>query len=155
MAFIYRELTDPERAYIASFKIRSILSTGLAFLPTEAAVDEERGIYFFTLEGQGYRNGYDDAPPDWCSFIWNGDVFRVTMYFTRKRKEDGTLHGFYRVVTIYAPEKYEGREEEFIQAIQEAIIEESKEWGCTSMEFSETARPLFVDFDISQTGSYA
>ncbi|MDO4711313.1 MAG: hypothetical protein Q4A75_04995 [Peptostreptococcaceae bacterium] len=155
MAFVYRKLTQEERAYIASFKIRSILSTGLAAVPRNASVDEERGMYFFALEGQGYRNGEYDAPPTWCSFIWNGDVFRITIYFTRERKEDGTLHGFYRVVTIYAPEEYEGREEEFIQAIQEAIFEYAKEWGCTSMEFSEMARPLFVDFDISQTGSYA
>lgn len=69
MAFVYRKLTQEERDYIASFKIRAVLGGGRASVPSRASVDEEREMYYFPFQGQGYRNGYDDAPPNWCSFI--------------------------------------------------------------------------------------
>ncbi len=72
MAFVYRELTQEERDYIASFKIRAVLGGVLASIPKEAAVDDERNIYYYQFDGQGWRNGEDDAPPGWCSLIWGG-----------------------------------------------------------------------------------
>lgn len=155
MAFVYRKLTDLEIAYIASFKIRAVLGGGRAFVPRKAAVDEERGIYYFHFDGRGWRNGQDGAPPSWCSLIWNGDVFRITMYEDWSKDENGLRHMVYRVVTIYAPEKYKGREEEITQVVQEAIIEDDRGGNFATVKFLEMARPSFVDYDISQTHSTA
>ncbi len=75
MAFVYRELTQEERDYIASFKIRRVLGSSLASIPKEAAVDDERNIYYFPFDGWGRVNRYDDLPPAWSSMIWGGRYF--------------------------------------------------------------------------------
>ena len=47
-------------------------------------------------------------------------------------------------VTIYASDKYEGSEKEFIQTIREAITAHPKHKGYTSLGFVEMANPIFV-----------
>ncbi len=155
MAFVYRELTEEEREYIKTFKIRAVLGGGFGFIPDEASVDDERNIYYFQFDGIGRVNRYDDLPPAWSSMIWEGQVFRVTTYQEVIKTEKGWTHVDYQVVNIYAPESFRGRDQEIMDAIQEAIAVHVKYRGFETLEFIEWSMPTYVSFDISQTESFA
>ncbi len=154
MAFVYRELTEEEREYIKTFKIRAVLGGGFGFIPDEASVDDERNIYYFQFDGQGWRNGEDDAPPDWSSMIWGGQVFRVTTYWESVKTEKGWTHVNYRVVHITAPNSFCGRDQEIMDAVQEAIAAHVKYRGYETLEFTDMSIPRYVSYDISQSTSF-
>ncbi len=84
-----------------------------------------------------------------------GQVFRVTTYQEVIKTEKGWTHVDYQVVNIYAPESFRGRDQEIMDAVQEAIAANVKYRGYETLEFTDMSIPNYVSFDISQTKSFA
>jgi hypothetical protein len=149
MAFVYEKLTEQDKGFLASFKLPHPLDHFSLATPRNWAVDRERGLFFISVGGQGFRFS-EEFPPSFYYLIWEGQLIRMQAYYNEIGNMQEKRKVIYKVHRILAPNILRDKSELVIETIKEAITEyergSNKFFG--SIEFVEMGKPFFMEGDV-------